>query len=111
MAPLYDVSTVLHWNHATQYHAQKLAGRKRKPADMARRHREQIAKTAGFSPKGVRLQVQELVDAMFSKRLEAIEVVCTQAGSERRMVEHVATLVEDNALRISGRLNDSDVKK
>ena len=111
MAPLYGVYTVLHWDHVNQYYAKKLAGRKRKPADMARRHWEHIAEAAGFSPRGVRLRVQELVDAMFSKRMEAIEVVCAQAGSERGMVEHVATLVENNALRIAGRLNDSDGEK
>jgi len=111
MAPLYDVSTVLHWEHVNQYHAQKLAGRKRKPADMARRHWEHIAEAAGFSPRGVRLRVQELVDVMISKRMEAIEVVSTQAGAEHRMVKHVADLVESNALRIAGRLRESDEEK
>ncbi|UWR71263.1 HipA domain-containing protein [Phaeobacter inhibens] len=36
LAPLYDISTVLHCDHVNQYHAQKLGGRKRKPADTAR---------------------------------------------------------------------------
>jgi len=106
MAPLYDVSTVLHWDHVNQYHAQKLGGRKRKPADMARRHWERIADAAGFSPRGIRLRVQELVDAMVAKRVEAVEAVCAQSGAERGMVEHVAELIEGNALRIAGRLND-----
>jgi serine/threonine-protein kinase HipA len=106
MAPLYDVSTVLHWDHVNQYHAQKLGGRKRKPADMARRHWERIADAAGFSPRGIRLRVQELVDAMVAKRVEAVEAVCVQSGAERGMVEHVAGLIEGNALRIAGRLND-----
>lgn len=104
MAPLYDVSTVLHWDHVNQYHAQKLGGRKRKPADMAQRHWERIADAAGFSPRGVRLRVQELVDAIVVKRVEAVEVVCDQPGTERGMVEHVAELIEQNALRIAGRL-------
>ena len=107
MAPLYDVSTVLHWDHVNQYHAQKLGGRKRKPADMARRHWERIADAAGFSPRGIRLRVQELVDAMVAKRVEAVEIVCAQSGAERGMVEHVAVLIESNALRIAGRLNDT----
>ncbi|MEH6524159.1 type II toxin-antitoxin system HipA family toxin [Sulfitobacter sp.] len=106
MAPLYDVSTVLHWDHVNQYHAQKLGGRKRKPADMARRHWERIADTAGFSPRGIRLRVQELVDAMVAKRVEAVEAVCAHQGAERGMVEHVAVLVEQNALRIAGRLKE-----
>ena len=106
MAPLYDVSTVLHWDHVNQYHAQKLGGRKRKPADMARRHWERIADAAGFSPRGIRLRVQELVDAMVAKRVEAVEAVCAHQGAERGMVEHVAVLVEQNALRIAGRLKE-----
>ncbi|MEM5518959.1 type II toxin-antitoxin system HipA family toxin [Henriciella sp. AS95] len=106
MAPLYDVSTVLHWDHVNQYHAQKLGGRKRKPADMARRHWERIADAAGFSPRGIRLRVQELVDVMVAKRIEAVEAVCAQSGAERGMVEHVAGLIERNALRIAGRLKE-----
>ena len=106
MAPLYDVSTVLHWDHVNQYHAQKLGGRKRKPSDMARRHWDRIAESAGFSPSGLRLRVQELVDAMVGARVEAIRMVSAQRGAEPTMVKHVAVLVEENALRIAGRLND-----
>ncbi len=106
IAPLYDVSTVLHWDHVNQYHAQKLAGRKRKPADMARRHWKRIADAAGFSPRGIRLRVQELVDAMVAKRVDAMETVCAMTGAQCGMVEHVAGLVEDNALRIAGRLKE-----
>lgn len=104
MAPLYDVSTVLHWQHVNQYHAQKLAGRKRKPGDMARRHWERIADEAGFSPRGIRLRIQELVDAMVAKRVEAVKRVSDQRGASIEMVSHVAELVEGNALRIAGRL-------
>jgi len=104
MAPLYDVSTVLQWEHVNQYHAQKLAGRKRKPADMARRHWEHIAEAAGFSPRGVRLRVQDLVDAMVEARVAATAFVSAQQGATTQIVEHVATLLEKNALRISGRL-------
>ncbi len=104
MAPLYDVSTVLHWDHVNQYHAQKLAGRKRKPGDMARRHWERIADEAGFSPRGIRLRVQELVDTMVAHRVEAVKAVSDQAGASVEMVQHVAELVETNALRIAGRL-------
>ena len=99
MAPLYDVSTVLPWDHVNQYHAQKLGGRKRKPEDMARRHWERIADAAGFSPRGIRLRIQELVDAMVTARVEATKEVADQAGASVEMVEHVAGLVEANALR------------
>lgn len=104
MTPLYDVSTVLFWDHVSQYHAQKLAGQKRKPGDMARRHWERIADDAGLNPRGVRLRVQELVDAMIAARVEATQIVSSQPGAISEMVEHVAELVEGNALRISGRL-------
>ena len=104
MAPLYDVSTVLQWGHVNQYHAQKLAGRKRKPGDMARRHWERIADEAGFSPRGIRLRVQELVDAMVANRVEATDRVASQAGATAAIVKQVAADVETNALRIAGRL-------
>ncbi len=106
MAPLYDVSTVLHWDHVNQYHAQKLGGRKRKPGDMARRHWDLIADAAGLNPTGLRMRVQELVDAMVAARVEATKAVSDQAGASAPMVEHVADLIEMNALRIAGRLRE-----
>ena len=104
LAPLYDVSTVLLWDHVNQYHAQKLAGRKRKPEDMAPRHWDRIAEDAGLSPRGVRLRVQDLVDAMVAARVEAMAIVSDQQGAVTEIVEHVAMLIEKNALRIAGRL-------
>lgn len=106
MAPLYDVSSVLHWDHVNQYHAQKLAGRKRKPGDMARRHWDRIAEAAGLNARGVRVRVQELVDAMVAARVEATSTVSSQAGASAEMVHHVAEIVEENALRIAGRLEE-----
>ena len=82
MAPLYDVSTVLHWDHVNQHHAQKLAGRKRKPGDVARRHWDRIAKEAGLNPRNVRLRVQELVDAMVAARVNATQSVAEQTGGD-----------------------------
>lgn len=106
LAPLYDVSTVLFWDHVNQYHAQKIAGRKRKPGDMARRHWDQIAEEAGLNARGVRLRVQELVDLMVAKRVEATDRVRNQPGASAEMVEHVAGIIEANALRIAGRLEE-----
>jgi serine/threonine-protein kinase HipA len=106
LAPLYDVSTVLFWDHVNQYHAQKLAGRKRKPGDMARRHWEQIAEGAGLNARGLRLRIQELVDLMVTKRVEATDTVKSQPGASAEMVEHVAEIIEANALRIAGRLEE-----
>lgn len=104
MAPLYDVSTVLLWDHVNQHHAQKLAGRRRKPGDMDRRHWDLIAQEAGLGARGVRLRVQELVDAMVASRVAATAKVSGQPGATSGVVEEVAALVEGNALRIAGRL-------
>lgn len=104
LAPLYDVSSVLHWDHVNQYHAQKIAGRKRKPGDTARRHWDRIAEEAGLNARGVRLRVQELVDAMVANRVEATERIACQVGATAAIAEQVAEDVETNALRIAGRL-------
>jgi serine/threonine-protein kinase HipA len=106
MSPLYDVSSVLHWDHVNQYHAQKIAGRRRKPGDIARRHWDRIAEEAGLNARGVRLRVQELVDAMVAARVEATDQTKAQQGAEGTMVDHVANLIEGNALRIAGRLEE-----
>ena len=108
MAPLYDVSTVLLWDHVNQYHAQRIAGRKRKPVNIARRHWERIAEDAGLSGRGVRRRVQQLVDAMVGARVQATEKVAGQAGAGAGIVKHVAEIVEVNALRIGGRLDVAD---
>ena len=52
MAPLFDVSSVLAWDHVNQYHGQDIAGRKRKPGNIAPRHWETIASEAGLNPAG-----------------------------------------------------------
>lgn len=106
LAPLYDVSTVLQWDHVNQYHAQKIAGRKRKPGDTDRRHWDRIAEVAGLNARGVRLRVQELVDAMVANRVEATDRIASQSGATAAMVKQVAEDVETNALRIAGRLED-----
>jgi len=104
MAPLYDVSSVLPWSHVNQHHAQRIAGRKRRPGDIARAHWDRIAADAGLNARGVRLRVRELTDAMVAARVAVCEAIASQAGASGRMVGHVAELVESNALRIAGRL-------
>lgn len=108
LAPLYDVSSVLFWDHVNQYHAQKLAGRRRKPGDMGRRHWTRISAEAGLNARGVCLRVQELVDGMVACRVAATEIVSAQSGASGKMVRHIAGLVEHNALRIAGRLREVD---
>jgi len=104
LAPLYDASSVLHWQHVNQHHAQKIAGRRRKPGDTAARHWEQMARSAGLNASAMRRRTADLIDAMVAARVKAVERVANQRGAIPAMVEHIAELIEQNALRIGGRL-------
>ncbi|MFC3612918.1 type II toxin-antitoxin system HipA family toxin [Lutimaribacter marinistellae] len=104
MAPLYDVSSVLPWEHVNQYHAQKIAGKRRKPADVAPQHWDEMARSAGLNASALRRRAGELIDAMVANRVEATERISSLPGTTPEMVEYVAELVEGNALRIGGRL-------
>ena len=109
LAPLYDVSTVLRWKDRgiNQYHAQLLAGRKRKPRDLLGRHWDRIADEPGLNRRGLRLRVEELVDAMVAERVAATEAVAAQKGAAVPMIEDVARIVEENALQILKNLNEA----
>jgi serine/threonine-protein kinase HipA len=104
LAPSYDVSTVLPWPTVVQDFAQNIAGRKRKPGDVDARHWDAIAETVGYRPADVRKRVQELIDAMVSARVGVTNAVSDLPGSSAGYVEQAADLVEENALRIGGRL-------
>lgn len=104
LAPLYDVSTVLPWPRVVQFFAQNIAGRKRKPGDVAGRHWDSVAETVGYRPADVRKRVQELVDGLVAQRVAASNAVASLAGSTDGYVEEAARLIEENALRIAGRL-------
>ena len=106
LAPLYDVSTVLLWkNFINQYHAQKIAGKKRKPVNAAPHHWEDIAKETGFNPRQLKRRVSELVDKMVAAKMRSIDIAANQKGATEKVVCAVADLVEENALRIAGRLD------
>lgn len=104
LAPLYDVSSVLPWEHVNQYFAQKIAGKKRRPGDVAARHWDAISREAGFRASDVRRRVGELIDRIVARRVEVTTQVCALPGIAPAYVEQVAELVEQNALRIGGRL-------
>lgn len=104
LAPLYDVSTVLPWPRVVQYFAQNIAGKKRKPGDIAARHWDAIAEAVGYRPADVRKRVQELVDAMVARRVAVTTAITAQPGCIAGYVEQAASLIEANALRIAGRL-------
>lgn len=107
VAPLYDVSTVLGWDHVNQHHAQNIAGHKRKPGDIARRHWDAIAQQAGFNPRQLRLRVQELIDGIVHHGQTAARAVSLHPAAHGATVEHLRDLIERNALRIAGRLAET----
>lgn len=104
LAPLYDVSTVLSWDHVVQYFAQNIAGKKRKPGDIAVRHWDAIAEESGFRPADLRQRVQELVDAIVANRVATFTAVANLPGSAEGYAEQAGEVIETNALRIAGRL-------
>lgn len=106
LAPLYDVSSVLPWPRVVQYFAQNIAGKKRKPGDVAARHWDAIAQTSNYRPADVRKRVQDLVDGLVARRVAVTNAVAALPGCAVGYVEEAAALIEDNALRIEGRLRD-----
>lgn len=109
LAPLYDVSTVLPWTHVNQFHAQNLAGRKRRPGDIAARHWDVIAADQGYRPADIRSRVQQLVDRIVARKIAVTEEVSTFEGAFAGYVIQAADLIEKNALRIAGRLREQDI--
>lgn len=106
LAPLYDVSTVLPWPHVNQFHAQNLGGKKRRPGDIAGRHWDAMAVEQGYRPADIRNRVQELVDGIVAHRMRVIAEVSELPGAHAGYVTEAAELIEENALRIAGRLRE-----
>lgn len=104
LAPLYDVSSVLSWSHVNQYHAQNIAGKKRKPGETAAPHWETVARDIGYRPSAVLERVRQLVDRMVAARVSVTEAVVAMPFASEGYVEQTAEAVERNALRIAGRL-------
>lgn len=104
LAPLYDVSTVLTWPHINQYHAQDIAGRKRKPSDIAGRHWQQIALDSGYNAREFKHRAAELIALLVKSREAAIDAVCRHGNANPDIVRSFAEIIEKNALRIEGRL-------
>ncbi len=100
MAPLYDISSVLSWHHVNPYYAQNVSGRQRKPGDIASHDWDAIARSAELNASALRRRASELIDAVVANRVEATKRVSSLPGATPEIVEHVAELVENNALRI-----------
>ena len=104
LAPLYDVSTVLSWPHVVKTYAQLIDGKKRNPDMVAGRHWEAIAREIGYRPTDVKNRVQQIVDAMVANRAKVTTEVTALPGATEGYVVQTAAAVEENALRMAGRL-------
>ena len=104
LAPLYDVATVLSWPHVATTYAQSIDGKKRHPDMIAGRHWEVIAREIGYRPTDVKNRVQQIVDAMVANRAKITAEVTALSGASAGYVEQTAEAVEENALRMAGRL-------
>lgn len=104
LAPLYDVSTVLSWPHVVKTYAQFIDGKKRNPDMVAGRHWEAIAREIGYRPTDVKNRMQQIVDAIVANRSKVTADVTALPGATEGYVVQTAEAVEENALRMAGRL-------
>jgi serine/threonine-protein kinase HipA len=104
LAPIYDVSTVLSWPHVVKTYAQSIDGKKRNPDMVAGRHWEAIAREIGYRPTDVKNRVQKIVDAMVANTTQVTAEVTALRGATEGYVVQTAEAVEENALRMAGRL-------
>jgi serine/threonine-protein kinase HipA len=104
LARIYDVSTVLSWPHVVKTYAQFIDGKKRNPDMVAGRHWEAIAREIGYRPTDVKNRVQQIVDAMVANRAKVTAEVTALPGATEGYVVQTAEAVEENALRMAGRL-------
>ena len=104
LSPLYDVSTVLPWPGVVQRFAQKIAGRRRSPTDIAPRDWRVISETSGFRPAGVLERVELLVDRMVASRVPVSREVASFPRATAGYIEEAAEMIENNAVRLLGRL-------
>ena len=104
LAPLYDVSTVLSWPHVVKTYAQSIDGKNRNPDMVAGRHWEAIAREIGYRPTDVKNRVQQIVDAMVANKAKVTAAVTALPGATEGYVVQTAEAVEENGLRMAGRL-------
>lgn len=112
MAPLYDVSCVLPWDgrdggaKIIQTHAQRLAGKPRRPGDLALRHWDQIARAAGVRSSVLKNRLADMADRMVAARAPCAARVSAMPGAVPGYVTQAAAAIEGNVLRLLGRLRD-----
>ena len=71
---------------------------------IAGRHWESIAREIGYRPTDVKNRVQQLVDAIVATRAQVTAKVSALPGASADYVEQTAQAVEENALRMAGKL-------
>jgi serine/threonine-protein kinase HipA len=71
---------------------------------VAGRHWEAIAREIGYRPTDVKNRVQQIVDAIVANRSKVTADVTALPGATEGYVVLTAEAVEENALRMAGRL-------
>jgi len=104
LAPLYDICSSLAWDHVNQRHAQKLAGRARRPVDIRRRHWETIAEASGLNPRETVRRVDELAARAVAAMVPARDAVAAQPGATEAVVADIAARIDAHVQRIQGGL-------
>ena len=95
---------MLSWPHVVKTYAQSIDGKKRTPDMVAGRHWEAIAREIGYRPTDVKNRVQQIVDAMVANKAQVTAEVTALPGATEGYVVQTAEAVEENALRMAGRL-------
>lgn len=103
LAPLYDVSCTLPWDHLVKDLAQDICGRKRRPHDVTPDHWAGIARDAGRNPATLRERVIALADAMVRQMPAARDAVRALPGTTPALVDQAAMAIDENVQRIRGR--------
>ena len=104
LAPLYDVSTVPFWPHVVKTYAQSIDGKHRRPDTVAGRHWEAIVREVGYRPTDVKNRVQQIAGAMVANKVNVTAEVAALAGAIQGYMAQTAGTVEENAMRMAGRL-------
>jgi serine/threonine-protein kinase HipA len=104
LVPLYDVSKAPFWPHVVKTYAQSIDGKYRRPDTVAGRHWEAIVREVGYRPTDVKNRVQQIAGAMVANKVNVTAEVAALAGVIQGYMAQTADTVEENAMRMAGRL-------
>ncbi len=94
---------MLDWREVVQKHAQNIAGKARRPIDMAPAHWDAVADDLEVNRRELRLLALDMVDRMIAARMAA-EADAIAAGAGLKLIAHLAEMIENHALRIATRV-------